>query len=172
MSEFKGMVKALHRAGIEVILDVVYNHSAEGDHRGPMLAFRGLDNASYYRLEADRRRYSDYTGTGNSLNVAHPSVLRMVMDSLRYWVTECHVDGFRFDLASTLTRDSGFLACSAPGSGALTGQADRRALGRRAGRLSRRRLPAWVERVERPLPRHDARLLARRRRTRPRSRRA
>ena len=110
VSEFKGMVKALHRAGIEVILDVVYNHSAEGDHRGPMLGFRGLDNASYYRLEADRRRYTDYTGTGNSLNVAHPSVLRMVTDSLRYWVTECHVDGFRFDLASTLTRDSGFLA--------------------------------------------------------------
>ena len=110
VSEFKGMVKALHRAGLEVILDVVYNHSAEGDHRGPMLGFRGLDNASYYHLEADRRRYSDYTGTGNSLNLAHPSVLRMVTDSLRYWVTECHVDGFRFDLASTLTRESAFLA--------------------------------------------------------------
>ena len=110
VSEFKGMVKALHRAGLEVILDVVYNHTAEGDHRGPMLAFRGLDNASYYRLEADRRLYTDYTGTGNTLNLAHPSVLRMVTDSLRYWVTECHVDGFRFDLASTLTRESAFLA--------------------------------------------------------------
>jgi isoamylase len=110
VNEFKGMVKALHRAGLEVILDVVYNHTAESDHRGPMLAFRGLDNASYYRLEEDRRLYSDYTGTGNSLNLMHPSVLRMVTDSLRYWVAECHVDGFRFDLASTLTRDSAFLA--------------------------------------------------------------
>ena len=104
--EFKGMVKALHRAGIEVILDVVYNHTAEGDHRGPSLAFRGIDNASYYRLDpADRRRYVDFTGTGNSLNPVHPSVLRMIMDSLRYWVLECHVDGFRFDLAAALARE-------------------------------------------------------------------
>ncbi len=161
VSEFKGMVKALHRAGLEVILDVVYNHTAEGDHRGPMLAFRGLDNASYYRLEADRRRYTDYTGTGNTLNLAHPSVLRMVTDSLRYWVTECHVDGFRFDLASTLTARVGLPRGDSPGSGALAGQADRRAVGRRPGRLSRRRLPARLERMERPLPRHHARLLAR-----------
>ncbi len=105
VSEFKGMVKALHRAGIEVILDVVYNHTAESDHRGPTLAFRGIDNASYYRLDGDRRRYVDFTGTGNTLDTTHPSVLRLVMDSLRYWVTECHVDGFRFDLASTLARD-------------------------------------------------------------------
>jgi glycogen operon protein len=104
--EFKGMVKALHRAGIEVILDVVYNHTAEGNHLGPMLAFRGTDNLSYYRLDPeDPRRYIDFTGTGNSLNPVHPTVLRLIMDSLRYWVTECHVDGFRFDLASALARE-------------------------------------------------------------------
>jgi isoamylase len=104
--EFKGMVKALHRAGIEVILDVVYNHTAEGNHLGPMLAFKGVDNSSYYRLSPeDPRFYMDFTGTGNSLNVVHPSVLRLIMDSLRYWVVECHVDGFRFDLASALARE-------------------------------------------------------------------
>jgi glycogen operon protein len=104
--EFKGMVKALHRAGIEVFLDVVYNHTAEGNHLGPMLSFKGVDNASYYRLVPDDPRfYMDYTGTGNTLNVMHPSVLRMIMDSLRYWVIECHVDGFRFDLASALARE-------------------------------------------------------------------
>jgi isoamylase len=104
--EFKGMVKALHRAGIEVILDVVYNHTAEGNHLGPMLSFKGVDNAAYYRLMPDDpRHYMDFTGTGNSLNPVHPSVLRLIMDSLRYWVTECHVDGFRFDLASALARE-------------------------------------------------------------------
>ncbi|MGI9111613.1 MAG: glycogen debranching protein GlgX [Gaiellaceae bacterium] len=104
--EFKGMVKALHRAGIEVILDVVYNHTAEGNQLGPMLSFKGIDNLSYYRTYADRPRfYVDYTGTGNSLNPVHPSVLRLIMDSLRYFVTECHVDGFRFDLASALARE-------------------------------------------------------------------
>jgi isoamylase len=104
--EFKGMVKALHAAGIEVILDVVYNHTAEGNHLGPMLSFKGVDNKSYYRLVPDDpHHYMDFTGTGNSLNVLHPSVLRMIMDSLRYWVTECHVDGFRFDLASALARE-------------------------------------------------------------------
>jgi len=104
--EFKGMVKALHRAGIEVILDVVYNHTAEGNHLGPMLAFRGIDNSSYYRLTPDNPRYyMDYTGTGNSLNPLHPSVLRLIMDSLRYFVGDCHVDGFRFDLASALARE-------------------------------------------------------------------
>jgi isoamylase len=104
--EFKGMVKALHRAGIEVILDVVYNHTAEGNHLGPMLSFKGVDNRSYYRLVPDDLRfYMDFTGTGNSLNPVHPSVLRLIMDSLRYWVTECHVDGFRFDLASALARE-------------------------------------------------------------------
>jgi glycogen operon protein len=104
--EFKGMVKALHRAGIEVILDVVYNHTAEGNHLGPMLSFRGVDNGAYYRLVPDDpRHYMDFTGTGNSLNPVHPSVLRLIMDSLRYWVSECHVDGFRFDLASALARE-------------------------------------------------------------------
>ncbi len=104
--EFKGMVKALHRAGIEVILDVVYNHTAEGNHLGPMLSFKGVDNKSYYRLMPDDLHYyMDFTGTGNSLNPVHPSVLRLIMDSLRYWVDECHVDGFRFDLASALARE-------------------------------------------------------------------
>ena len=104
--EFKGMVKALHREGIEVILDVVYNHTAEGNHLGPMLSFKGIDNMSYYRLMPDSpQHYMDFTGTGNSLNPVHPSVLRLIMDSLRYWVVECHVDGFRFDLASALARE-------------------------------------------------------------------
>jgi glycogen operon protein len=104
--EFKGMVKALHRAGIDVILDVVYNHTAEGNHLGPMLSFRGVDNTSYYRLVPETPRfYMDFTGTGNSLNPVHPSVLRLIMDSLRYFVGECHVDGFRFDLASALARE-------------------------------------------------------------------
>jgi glycogen operon protein len=104
--EFKGMVKALHAAGIEVILDVVYNHTAEGNHLGPMLSMKGVDNMSYYRLVADNPRYyMDYTGTGNTLNPVHPSVLRLIMDSLRYFVIECHVDGFRFDLASALARE-------------------------------------------------------------------
>ncbi len=106
VNEFKGMVKALHEAGIEVILDVVYNHTAEGNHLGPTLSFKGIDNPSYYRLmEGDRRHYMDYTGTGNTLNMRHPHVLQLLMDSLRYWVTEMHVDGFRFDLASTLARE-------------------------------------------------------------------
>jgi glycogen operon protein len=104
--EFKGMVKALHGAGIEVILDVVYNHTAEGNHLGPMLSFKGVDNSSYYRLMPDEPRfYMDFTGTGNSLNPVHPSVLRLIMDSLRYFVIDCHVDGFRFDLASALARE-------------------------------------------------------------------
>ena len=105
VQEFKWMVKALHAAGIEVILDVVYNHTAEGNHLGPVLSFKGIDNAAYYRLvEGDERYYYDTTGTGNSLNMRHPHVLQLIMDSLRYWVTEMHVDGFRFDLASTLAR--------------------------------------------------------------------
>ena len=106
VQEFKTMVKALHSAGIEVILDVVYNHTAEGNHMGPMLSMRGIDNHAYYRLmDDDPRYYLDFTGTGNSLNVRHPHVLQLIMDSLRYWVTEMHVDGFRFDLASTLARE-------------------------------------------------------------------
>ncbi|GGG70360.1 glycogen debranching protein GlgX [Corynebacterium pelargi] len=106
VSEFKGMVRSFHEAGIEVILDVVYNHTAEGNHLGPTIAFRGIDNEAYYRLvDGDRAHYMDYTGTGNSLNVRDPHPLQMIMDSLRYWVTEMHVDGFRFDLASTLARE-------------------------------------------------------------------
>ncbi len=108
VTEFKDMVKALHRAGIEVILDVVYNHTAEGNVRGPTLCFRGLDNALYYRLDpGDASRYYDTTGTGNSLNAGNPYTLRLIMDSLRYWLTEMHVDGFRFDLAATLARGDG-----------------------------------------------------------------
>ncbi|MCW2823374.1 MAG: glgX [Aeromicrobium sp.] len=106
VEEFKGMVRALHEAGIEVILDVVYNHTAEGNHLGPTLSMKGIDNQSYYRLvEDDEQFYMDYTGTGNSLNVGNPHALQLIMDSLRYWVTEMHVDGFRFDLAATLARE-------------------------------------------------------------------
>ncbi len=105
VAEFKEMVKRLHAGGIEVILDVVYNHTGEGNHLGPTLSFRGIDNHSYYRLQPDNRRYyMDYTGCGNSLNVLHPSTLRIIMDSLRYWILEMHIDGFRFDLATTLAR--------------------------------------------------------------------
>ncbi len=105
LDEFRDMVKALHRAGIEVILDVVFNHTAEGDHRGPTLSFRGLDNPTYYILAEDRSRYANYSGTGNTFNANHPIVRRMIVDSLRYWVDTMHVDGFRFDLASILARD-------------------------------------------------------------------
>lgn len=106
VAEFKAMVRAFHEAGIEVILDVVYNHTAEGNHLGPTINFRGIDNAAYYRLvDGDLRHYKDFTGTGNSLNVRHPHTLQLIMDSLRYWVLEMHVDGFRFDLAATLARE-------------------------------------------------------------------
>src|SRR5262249_26897276 len=105
VEDFKLMVKTLHQAGLEVILDVAYGHTAEGNHLGPLLSFKGIDNAAYYRLDDDNPfYYKDYTGTGNSLNMRNPHVLQLVMDSLRYWVTEMHVDGFRFDLASTLAR--------------------------------------------------------------------
>ena len=104
-NEFKTMVKHLHEAGIEVVLDVVYNHTAEGNHLGPTLSFKGIDNATYYRLASDERYYEDVTGTGNTLDLRHPRVLQMVMDSLRYWVEEMHVDGFRFDLAPALARE-------------------------------------------------------------------
>ena len=106
VGEFKTMVRAFHEAGIEVILDVVYNHTGESDHLGPTISFRGIDNAAYYRLlDSDLRLYKDFTGTGNSLNVRHPHTLQLIMDSLRYWAQEMHVDGFRFDLASTLARE-------------------------------------------------------------------
>ena len=112
--EFKGMVRALHQAGLEVLLDVVYNHTAEGSERGPTLAFRGLDNAAYYRLRGGGRYYADVTGCGNTLDTTHPQVLQLVLDSLRYWVVEMHVDGFRFDLAPALARgDGGFDAAAA-----------------------------------------------------------
>jgi glycogen operon protein len=105
LDEFRDMVKALHHAGIEVILDVVYNHTAEGDYNGPTFCFRGLANEAYYILDKDRSRYADFTGTGNTLNANYSIVRRLIMDSLRYWVEEMHVDGFRFDLASILARD-------------------------------------------------------------------
>jgi glycogen operon protein len=106
VQEFKQLVRTMHQAGIEVILDVVYNHTAEGNHLGPMLSFKGIDNPAYYRLVPENRRYyMDYTGTGNTLNMQHPNVLQLIMDSLRYWVIEMHVDGFRFDLAATLARE-------------------------------------------------------------------
>ena len=114
VDEFRDMVKALHRAGIEVILDVVFNHTAEGDHRGPTLCFRGFDNPTYYVLEPDPSRYANFSGTGNTLNTNHPIVRRLIIDSLRYWVEEMHVDGFRFDLASILARDSSGSVMSNP----------------------------------------------------------
>jgi glycogen operon protein len=115
VDEFRDLVKALHRAGIEVILDVVYNHTAEGNQGGPTLSFRGIENEVYYILEQDRQLYSNYTGCGNTLNANHPVVRRMIVDSLRYWVEEMHVDGFRFDLASILSRDvSGHVMSSPP----------------------------------------------------------
>jgi glycogen operon protein len=106
VSEFKSMVKAIHRAGIEVIIDVVYNHTGEGNHLGPTLSLRGVDNAAFYRLSPeDARYYVDFTGTGNSMNMLHPRTIQLIMDSLRYWVTDMHVDGFRFDLAPVLARE-------------------------------------------------------------------
>src|SRR4029077_6248986 len=106
VSEFESMVCNLHAAGIEGILDVVYNHTAEGNHLGPTLSFRGVDNPAYYRLALDDpRKYMDFTGTGNTFNLLHPRTLQLVMDSLRYWINDMHVDGFRFDLASPLARD-------------------------------------------------------------------
>ena len=120
VAEFKHMVQRLHEAGIEVILDVVYNHTAEGNQLGPTLSFRGLDNASYYVLADDPRYYFDTTGCGNNVNLRHPRVVQMVMDSLRYWVEECHVDGFRFDLAVTLTRDRGAVDFNSPFLDAVT----------------------------------------------------
>ena len=114
VDEFRDMVKALHRAEIEVILDVVFNHTAEGNHNGPTVCFRGIDNNAYYVLEEDRSHYANYSGTGNTLNANHPIVRRMIVDSLRYWVQEMHVDGFRFDLASILARDSSGNVLSSP----------------------------------------------------------
>ena len=163
------MVARLHDAGLEVILDVVYNHTAEGNELGPTLSFKGIDNASYYRLLPDQPRYYiNDTGTGNTVNLSHPRVLQMVTDSLRYWVSEMHVDGFRFDLATILGREphgfdegGGFLDSCRQDPVLSTREADRRALGHRPGRLPGRRLPARLGGVERPVPRHGARLLER-----------
>ena len=171
-SEFKEMVAHLHDAGLEVILDVVYNHTAEGNELGPTLSFKGIDNASYYRLIPDQKRYYiNDTGTGNTVNLSHPRVLQMVTDSLRYWVQEMHVDGFRFDLATILGREpygfdegGGFLDSCRQDPVLSAREADRRALGHRARRLPGRRLPARLGGVERQVPRHGARLLEGRRR--------
>ena len=170
VQEFKAMVKTLHAAGIEVILDVVYNHTAEGNHLGPTLSFRGIDNAAYYRLvEDDKRYYMDYTGTGNSLNVRHPHSLQLLMDSLRYWVTEMHVDGFRFDLAATLAREfydvdrlSTFfeLVQQDPVVSQVKLIAEPWDIG--PGWLPGGQLPAAVDGVERQVPGHRSGLLARR----------
>ena len=165
MDEFRDMVKALHRAGIEVILDVVFNHTAEGDHDGPTLCFRGIDNPTYYILEQDRSRYANYTGCGNTLNANHPIVRRMIVDSLRYWVEEMHVDGFRFDLASILSRDAvGPSAAESAGAlghrvrpGAGRHQAHRRGLGCRRACTRSAASSATLEGMERPVPRRCAR---------------
>ena len=161
------MVKALHAAGIEVILDVVYNHTAEGDHTGPTLSFKGIDNPGYYRLDGgNRARYTDYTGCGNTLDVRRPPVLALLMDSLRYWVTEMHVDGFRFDLASALARSmhdvdrlSAFfdVVHQDPVVSQVKLIAEPWDVG--AGRLPGGQLPAAVDGVERPVPRHRPRRL-------------
>ncbi len=171
-SEFKEMVARLHDAGLEVILDVVYNHTAEGNERGPTLSFRGIDNASYYRLMPDNpRHYINDTGTGNTLNMSHARVVQMVTDSLRYWATEMRVDGFRFDLGTILARESdGFdeaqrLSAKLPaGPCAVEHQADRRTVGHRSRWLSGRSLSRRLGRVERQIPRHRQGLLEGRRR--------
>jgi hypothetical protein len=168
--EFKTMVKNLHEAGIEVVLDVVYNHTAEGNQLGPTLSFRGIDNAVVLPARRRPRYYDDVTGCGNTLDLRHPRVLQMVTDSLRYWVEEMHVDGFRFDLATTLAREDngydlqrGVLQSAQARSGARARQADRRTVGRGHGRLSSRRFSAGLVGVERRIATR-APLLARRRR--------
>ena len=166
--EMRIAVRRLHAAGIEVILDVVYNHTGEGSELGPTLSFRGLDNASYYRLVADNPRHCvNDTGTGNTLNLSTPRVLQMVMDSLRYWVIAFHVDGFRFDLGVTLGREdhgfdqrSGFFDAIRQDPVLAQDQTDLRAMGPRAGRLPARPASAGLRRMERPLPRRRAPLLA------------
>ncbi|EQD24427.1 MAG: Glycogen debranching enzyme GlgX [Leptospirillum sp. Group IV 'UBA BS'] len=176
--EFKMMVRTLHDAGIEIILDVVYNHTCEGNHLGPTFSLRGIDNATYYRLVGDSpRHYMDYTGTGNTLNMRHPQVLQLIMDSLRYWVLEMHVDGFRFDLASALGpgtargRQAQRILRRYPArSCGLPGQADRRALGCWRGWLSGRKFPPSLDRVERSLPGLHPAILERRRATGGRTR--
>ena len=172
VNEFRTMVRRFHEAEIEVILDVVYNHTAEGDHLGPTLSFRGIDNASYYRLAGDKHYYENDTGCGNTLKVEHPRVMQMVMDSLRYWTEEMHVDGFRFDLATTLGRTAHGYDQNAPFLEAI-GQdpvlsrvkliAEPWDLGN--GRLSARRFSAGLVGVERQVSRRRPPLLAEQRRT-------
>ena len=170
VDEFRDMVKALHRAGIEVILDVVFNHTAEGDERGPTLCFRGLDNPTYYILEGDGSRYANYSGTGNTLNANHPIVRRMIVDSLRYWVETMHVDGFRFDLASILARDAAGQAMPNPpvlwdiesDPAARGHEAHRRGVGRGRSLPGRQLHRGQLEGVEREVPRRRPRLLPRR----------
>ena len=171
VAEFKTLVRELHRAGIQVILDVVYNHTGEGNEMGPSMSFRGLDNPSYYSLtgpaDAPRRYYMNYTGCGNSLNFESPAVIRLVMDSLRYWMEAMQVDGFRFDLASVLGRgDDGafrsyrrYLRCSVAGSRAVPRNPHRRALGHRD--LSGGQLSGGLVGMERTIPGHHAPLRAR-----------
>ncbi len=164
VQEFKAMVKALHAAGIEVILDVVYNHTAVETTWVPTLSMRGIDNEAYYRLEDDDKRYyTDYTGTGNSMNVGNPHTLQLIMDSLRYWVLEMHVDGFRFDLASTLAREFTRSTSSPPFRAACSRNpvvsqvkliAEQWDVGPGATRWA---TSAAVDRVERQVPRHRAR---------------
>ena len=170
LQEFKEMVARFHDAGLEVIIDVVYNHTAEGNELGPTLSFKGIDNLAFYRLMPDNKRYYiNDTGTGNTLNLSHPRVIQMVTDSLRYWAADMHVDGFRFDLGTILAREPGrfrhaqwFHEGRDAGSTACQGQAHCRALGLWAWWLPGRRLPAGLGGMERSLPRHRARLLARR----------
>ena len=176
VTEFKQMVKSFHAAGIEVLLDVVYNHTAEAGVDGPTLSFRGLDDLGAYRrvsaTPGDAREpdtYWDVTGCGNTVNTENPAMLRLILDSLRYWVTEMHVDGFRFDLASALARSGHdidmtgrFLDLHRAGPDPAAREAGRRAVGRLLRRLPRRGVPLAVGGVERPVPRHHARLLARR----------
>ena len=169
VAEFKTMVDALHRAGLEVILDVVFNHTAEAGPDGPALCFRGIDNLAYYRADpGNPGLYYDTTGCGNSLNAGDPITLQLMMDSLRYWLTEMHADGFRFDLAPDagppgrrLRQGVGLPGHVLPGPGGVPGQADRRAVGRRPdGQLRRRPVPAAMAGMERQVPGHHARLLA------------
>ncbi len=165
VDEFRRMVRDLHAAGLEVILDVVFNHTAEGSEYGPTLCFRGIDNAAYYRLADDPSHYVDDTGCGNTIDMHTPAALRLVMDSLRYWTEEMHVDGFRFDLAAALGRGTDNFdplllvpRCGGTGPGALGCQADRRTMGH--WWLRPRSVPSRLERMERQIPRHRPRFLA------------
>jgi glycogen operon protein len=173
VSEFKSMVKTLHRAGIEVILDVVYNHSGEGSPDGPSVAFRGFDNPTYYWLNpADPSNYYDYSGTGNTLDAGEPEVLRLILSSLRYWVSEMHVDGFRFDVAAVLARQEGNIDRFAAFldlvyQDPVISQVKLIAEPWDANGGYVRPVPAALGAMERPLPGHRARLLARPSRYRP-----